>query len=475
MLLFANHYYNFGFNITHISSQRKKRHRIDEDILKSPSHDWAMYINRRQSISELHSFDWQNASGLGVVLGYDNLRALDIDECNNLNVLKSILNVLGLPENYQWVVRSGSNNGFHIIFYCDQHRYPTAPGKVKAFKPNSNNFDLFKHVELRWIGHLVAPPSKHLSMHRYEFLNIDYPTIKPNSISLEKVELFVKSFCSNNGAYIINSSDVQVPVSDDYIDIEAEIFKVIIDHDLMKNDTSGVYIDEEENSLDYPTVGIGGNITASIFDDPIDISGVYIDEDPESIGKPYHFFFDTETTGKPIDWNAPVTNISNWPRLVQIAYIVYDKNGNELSANQFIIKPNGYLIPQESVKIHGITNEKANEHGVTLSSVLNILYDQISKVNCLVAHNINFDEKVLGAEFLRNNMDNILSEKTKICTMELSTDFCAISGYNGYKWPKLSELYYKLFEHQYDNAHNAYSDIRATAKCYWELKKQGII
>ncbi len=55
--------------------------------------------------------------------------------------------------------------------------------------------------------------------------------------------------------------------------------------------------------------------------------------------------------------------------------------------------------------------------------------------------------------------------------MERTTNFCAIDGPYGYKWPKLSELHFKLFNTGFEEAHNAAVDIKATAKCFWELKR----
>ena len=88
---------------------------------------------------------------------------------------------------------------------------------------------------------------------------------------------------------------------------------------------------------------------------------------------------------------------------------------------------------------------------------------------------MSFDEKIVGAEFLRNGMSNSILAKNKICTMEKSTTFCAIDEMFGYKWPKLSELHYKLFGTGFAEAHNAAVDITATAKCFWELKRLGKI
>jgi DNA polymerase III subunit epsilon len=188
-----------------------------------------------------------------------------------------------------------------------------------------------------------------------------------------------------------------------------------------------------------------------------------------------YLFFDTETTGLPKNWKAPITDLNNWPRLVQLAYLYYDISGNFISGGDFIIKPVGFTIPSDASRIHGISTEKAIEKGRVLLTVLQEFQDLINKSEYLVAHNISFDEKIVGAEFLRNSMPDCIATKRKICTMQGTTNFCKIDGPYGYKWPKLSELYNKLFREDFEEAHNAAVDIHATAKCFWELKKLGII
>lgn len=190
---------------------------------------------------------------------------------------------------------------------------------------------------------------------------------------------------------------------------------------------------------------------------------------------PKYVFFDTETTGLPKSWKAPVTDLANWPRLVQIAWESYDNDGNKISEESFIIKPEGFTIPPDSSKVHGISTERAEKEGKALEEVLKKFYDLVDKSETLVAHNISFDEKIVGAEFLRKNMANILDIKKKICTMENSTKLCAIPGPYGLKWPKLAELHMKLFGTNFEEAHNAAVDIRATARCFWEMKRQGIL
>jgi len=188
-----------------------------------------------------------------------------------------------------------------------------------------------------------------------------------------------------------------------------------------------------------------------------------------------YLFFDTETTGLPKNWKAPVTELNNWPRLVQLAYLLYDSAGNKISGSDFIIKPIGFTIPDDSSRIHGISNEIAIRDGKSLLTVLQQFNSLIGQANYLVAHNMSFDEKIVGAEFLRIGMSNSFLSKNKICTMEKSTNYCAMAGPYGYKWPKLSELHYKLFKTNFEEAHNAAVDIQATAKCFWELKRIGIL
>ena len=64
-----------------------------------------------------------------------------------------------------------------------------------------------------------------------------------------------------------------------------------------------------------------------------------------------YLFFDTETTGLPKRWNAPVTDLENWPRLVQLAWIMYDDRGNMLESRDVIVKPEGFTIPPEASRV----------------------------------------------------------------------------------------------------------------------------
>jgi len=188
-----------------------------------------------------------------------------------------------------------------------------------------------------------------------------------------------------------------------------------------------------------------------------------------------YLFFDTETTGLPRNWKAPVTNVNNWPRMVQLAWLLYDASGTLLEREDQVIQPDGYTIPAEAESVHGISTRRAMEEGEDLIVVLSKFEERIQKADYLVAHNMSFDEKIAGAEFLRVGLHNPIPEKERICTMTTTTAFCGIEGPYGYKWPRLSELHQKLFGEAFEEAHNAAADIQATGRCFWELRDRGLI
>jgi DNA polymerase III subunit epsilon len=188
-----------------------------------------------------------------------------------------------------------------------------------------------------------------------------------------------------------------------------------------------------------------------------------------------YLFFDTETTGIPKNYKAPVSDLKNWPRLVQIAWLVTDENGAEISSAEHIVKPNGFAIPSDAAKIHGITTDIALARGVDIKIVLDAIVKDIGSAATLIAHNIAFDEKILGAELLRAGYSNCVEGKARRCTMQSATDFCRLPGPYGFKWPTLNELHLKLFRESFSGAHRALVDVRASAKCYFELQRQKVM
>ena len=185
-----------------------------------------------------------------------------------------------------------------------------------------------------------------------------------------------------------------------------------------------------------------------------------------------YLIFDTETTGLPRSWKAPISDTNNWPRCVQIAWQLHDGMGQLIEQNDFLIRPAGFDIPFEVEKIHGISTALAQHKGYDLLEVLKKFESVLSKAHFLVGQNVDFDIKVLGCEFHRLGLSTNWTEKEVLdtCT-EKTAQLCQLQGGRGgkFKFPNLSELYFHLFQDNFQEAHNATADVEATTRCFFEL------
>jgi len=163
--------------------------------------------------------------------------------------------------------------------------------------------------------------------------------------------------------------------------------------------------------------------------------------------------FDTETTGLPKKYSIPAFKQSgNWPHLVSISWALLDTENMKIAAtySSYII-PEGWDIPAEATRIHGITTEMAVTDGNTLKNAI----DMFMSVPCdmVVAHNAEFDKNVIVNAIIHDlkmpfdHEDEIFQQGVR-CTMKAGTDICKIITSRGYKWPKLTELYYHVMKKQ---------------------------
>jgi len=188
-----------------------------------------------------------------------------------------------------------------------------------------------------------------------------------------------------------------------------------------------------------------------------------------------YLIFDTETTGLPKRWNAPVSDSDNWPRCVQIAWQLHDDMGNMVEHNDFLIQPEDYNIPYDAEKIHGISTELAQESGISLNDALLQFNEVLSKAKFVVGQNVGFDVNIMGAEFFRKNIETQLDKIPVLdtCTEKTAT-LCEIPGGRGgkFKLPTLTELHQFLFNTPFGEAHNATADVEATTRCFLELVRK---
>jgi DNA polymerase III subunit epsilon len=186
-------------------------------------------------------------------------------------------------------------------------------------------------------------------------------------------------------------------------------------------------------------------------------------------------FFDTETTGTPKNYNAPMLDVNNWPRVTQLAWIVTNEFGEISQEFQSLIKPDGWEIPKEKFFLdNNMSTERCESEGQSMPHILNCFIQDAIECDYLVAHNISFDYNILGAEMIRYEK-KVGKKLNQICTMKSTTDFCQLPGPYGFKWPKLEELHRKLFNCEFEGAHDALFDVRITVKCFFELLKLNII
>ena len=180
-----------GLNITCIAGYVNEQNKFFKDILKHPCHEWKHLLKENKSEKEFFSYDWINAVGVGTITGVDNLVGIDIDGCKDIKVIEYILSLLELPSTYDWVVQTGSNNGYHIIIKMVRPNSLSSKEVVSTYKTNSSFFNVIEKVEILWNTHLVLPPSKHRSNNYYKFVNVEFPNQLPRMVKEETFFQFI--------------------------------------------------------------------------------------------------------------------------------------------------------------------------------------------------------------------------------------------------------------------------------------------
>lgn len=195
-------------------------------------------------------------------------------------------------------------------------------------------------------------------------------------------------------------------------------------------------------------------------------------------------FFDTETTGKPRAYKAPMAQLDNWPRVVQLAWSISDPAGITRVERSHMIKPDGWTVSTEQFFLdHNLSTERCEAEGSPLAGVLDEFLMDLQDCEWMVSHNLEFDYNVLGSELIRAGKRSARKPR-RICTKEASTQWCAIpfegarrypGSRQSFKWPKLEELHHKLFSRPFENAHDALGDVRALRDCFFGLVQHGVI
>jgi DNA polymerase-3 subunit epsilon len=184
----------------------------------------------------------------------------------------------------------------------------------------------------------------------------------------------------------------------------------------------------------------------------------------------YLIFLDVETTGLPVQWNKPYDAVGNWPSAIQVAWIVYTRDGKEVKKQNHYVNDEHLEISNAAKKVHGITRRILEKNGVSRKKIFASLARDLERYRPLVVgHFIELDYHVLGADACRESVGHTLATFPAFCTMLATTHMVANPTK---KYLKLRELYTLLFNMQMSSRHNALEDARATALCYFELLRR---
>jgi len=201
---------------------------------------------------------------------------------------------------------------------------------------------------------------------------------------------------------------------------------------------------------------------------------------------------DTETTGLPIVYDAPFTDLNNWPRIIELSWELCWENGETIEKACDLIQPDGWRFPTGDFwKEHGFNEAESMLNGVDIIIALTNLATAMNCADVMICFNMSYDKPIIEAEMYRykifpktvrkqmieNNIvpsigfrdENIKLQKD--CAKLLSTPILKLPGFRGnYSWPKLEIAYQYMFGEPMTGAHHASSDVEATKKVYLWIK-----
>lgn len=416
MLLEALFYYNIGFNISHIQLQENEYNY--HSCLKAPSHKWHNLLNERQSFYDILEFNWSQAIGFGTFTGEYNkylpLCVLDIDNCQSEDFLHEVLEKLDLPLDYEWVIKSGSNNGFHI--YISSARYFDNDSPVTVLIPNEKYEGYFDKIELLWSTHVILPPSIHSSSNQYNFNYVDRPKNSPISISTRKIGSLITTF--TNYDYVIEK--------DDY----GETYKRIIDKSHFYEIVKKRFKNKELQKV-------------NMF---VDVDTVY----SHDISKhhPDH-------------------------QILLISWLLTDQDGIVLKKHTYVLSSEE-LYNLESIDHALMDCKNAKLIAKNSTEILQSFVADLDLCDQIISHNLEFVFNIIKKEIIKKKIKINRNNMQGYCTMKGSVNLCKIPRGNGYKYPKLTELYYHLFGVEVNSFSNAEIDVFRISKCYHKMQKLNV-
>lgn len=227
---FSRFYYKLGFNLTQIKGNLSNNNNY-QDSFKIPVNNWEFFREIRQNIEYFESLSWEDVTGIGAITGINSYRCLDFDNCVDIEFLYDFVETVGLPRDYEWIIKSGSQSGFHVWFksFSFPAKIPYPSNDTLYYFPHKRFKHLFKQIELRWSDHVLLPPSVNKLGNEYKFL-FSIPENPPIEIDIVKlIETIEKvAICKNSFEYVIKNERTKLPILFMYFE-ENDFLEIAID------------------------------------------------------------------------------------------------------------------------------------------------------------------------------------------------------------------------------------------------------
>ena len=187
-----------------------------------------------------------------------------------------------------------------------------------------------------------------------------------------------------------------------------------------------------------------------------------------------YLIFDATPIHKPRNPKADFSDTFSWPRLFHLSWIILNEEYKPMEDFDCIVKAEGWVADEKVLTFAHVEQEEVNRKAENIDDVLQQFAESLGKVSFIIAHNMEVQEKIVAAEFLRRSIQHNLFKNERICLMQESTYFCKLpSRSGGYKWPSLRELHAVLFNQAYSPSGNARADVIAASRCFIKLMKMG--
>jgi hypothetical protein len=186
-----------------------------------------------------------------------------------------------------------------------------------------------------------------------------------------------------------------------------------------------------------------------------------------------YLIFDCSSIANPANYKAPFSDLANWPRLIHLSWILLNEDLKPMEDYDCIVADPSFTIDETIMTRCKLDEEDIKKKTINLEEILTKFNESVVKSTYVFSHNLNFNENILAAEFLRMTVNAEFLKKERFCLMQEGTYYCKIpSRTGGFKWPTLTELHASCFTKTYTPANNARADVIAATRCFIKLMRE---